>query len=172
MRALVSLHFKRFVNFYSDLVNSFNSDAFPFTDFVVFNNVNLSLNNAWMAPSDNVYKQTKRIVHASSSYLLQTQNLLSMETCHFFVQLTVNFVRKQSNLLKNELVSKQFYNTNNITIIAFFSKVKVLLETPIVSRRKGVFTQHRSYCYEIFHRRSNVNTKAVKKRFNSSKVTL
>ena len=33
-------------------------------------------------------------------------------------------------------------------------------------------TQHRSHCYEIFHKRSYVNTKIVRKRFNSAKITV
>ena len=33
----------------------------------------------------------------------------------------------------------------------------------MLSRRKGEFIEHQSHCYEIFHRRLNINTKTVKK---------
>ena len=37
---------------------------------------------------------------------------------------------------------------------------------------EGEFTGYLSPCYDIFHRRLNVDTKAVKNRFNCAKITL
>ena len=50
------------------------------------------------------------------------------------------------------------------------NRTSILLES--LSRRKGKLTQHRNHCYEILINQILINIKAVKKRFNSAKITV
>ena len=73
--------------------------------------------------------------------------------------------------------------TSSPSLPLVYASIPLVYETAIIKSNKetvgdtcrsleGELTEYLSHCYEFFNRRSNVDSKAVKNRFNSSKITL